>query len=344
MKAQQWFTHPVGLTVSAVMTTLLWGSAMPAVKIGYEKLQIATGQTFEQWVFAGYRFTLAGIMLVIFASVVERTVNKADRDGAETTEHKGTTGTTRLTWFRVSRLAAVQTFMQYLCFYIGLSLSTGMQGAIISGATCFFQMVVARFIDKNEHFTRRKTVGLLLGFAGVAVVTLTQGGLHFRLGLGDICLILSALFGGLGNVLAKHESRDFPVLWLTGRQMLLGGIGLMIVGAVKAGITPFQWELQTLLLLAYLAFLSAAGFGLWNMIMKYNAVGKVSMYLFLIPVFGVFLSVMLLGEHFNVWTLAALLLVVAGILVVNRSPAQAADKNYLDGHTTGKDVSNQTAS
>ncbi|MDK8183966.1 DMT family transporter [Paenibacillus sp. UMB4589-SE434] len=344
MKAQQWFTHPVGLTVSAVMTTLLWGSAMPAVKIGYEKLQIATGQTFEQWVFAGYRFTLAGIMLVIFASVVERTLNKADRDGAGTTEHKGTTGTPRLTWFRVSRLAAVQTFMQYLCFYIGLSLSTGMQGAIISGATCFFQMVVARFIDKNEHFTRRKTVGLLLGFAGVAVVTLTQGGLHFRLGLGDICLILSALFGGLGNVLAKHESRDLPVLWLTGRQMLLGGIGLMIVGAMKAGITPFQWEMQTLLLLAYLAFLSAAGFGLWNMIMKYNAVGKVSMYLFLIPVFGVFLSVMLLGEHFNVWTLAALLLVVAGILVVNRSPAQAADKNYLDGPTTGKDVSNQTAS
>ncbi len=342
MKAQQWFTHPVGLTVSAVMTTLLWGSAMPAVKIGYEKLQIGTGQTFEQWVFAGYRFTLAGIMLVIFASVVERAVHKGDRADAGSTIRKRTSVKSGSTWFRVSRLAAVQTFMQYLCFYIGLSLSTGMQGAIISGATCFFQMVVARFIDSSERFTRRKTVGLLLGFAGVAVVTLTQGGFHVKLGLGDICLILSALFGGIGNVLAKHESRDLPVLWLTGRQMLLGGIGLMIVGTVKAGITPFQWELETMLLLAYLAFLSAAGFGLWNMIMKYNAVGKVSMYLFLIPVFGVFLSVVLLGEHFNEWTLAALLLVVAGIVVVNRTPAQAIATNDLD--VTRKGASNQSVS
>ena len=47
-------------------------------------------------------------------------------------------------------------------------------------------------------------------------------------------------------------------------------------------------------------------------------VGKVSLYLFLIPVFGVGLSAWLLGEQFNVWIIVALLLVVGGILVVNR--------------------------
>ncbi|MCE5170116.1 DMT family transporter [Paenibacillus profundus] len=310
MKAQQWFTHPVGMTVSAVLATLLWGSAMPAIKIGYEELGIASQATHEQWVFAGYRFLLAGFMLMLFAACV----NRAARLGNPTIRPKP-----RRTGWRVARLAVIQTFLQYLCFYIGLSLSTGMKGAIITGATCFFQMVVARLMDGNESFTPGKTLGLCLGFAGVIIVTLNQGGMAMSLGIGDVCLILSALFGGWGNVLARHEARDFPVLWLTGRQMALGGFGLIVIGAWRAGWAPFHWDTASVMLLLYLAFLSAAGFSLWNMVMKYNSVGKVSMFLFLIPVFGVLLSAWLLGEAWNEWTLAALGLVVAGILVVNRS-------------------------
>lgn len=152
MKAQQWFTHPVGMTVSAVLATLLWGSAMPAIKIGYEELGIASQATHEQWVFAGYRFLLAGFMLMLFAACV----NRAARLGNPTIPPKP-----RRTGWRVARLAVIQTFLQYLCFYIGLSLSTGMKGAIITGATCFFQMVVARLMDGNESFTPGKTLRLV---------------------------------------------------------------------------------------------------------------------------------------------------------------------------------------
>ncbi|WP_195575840.1 DMT family transporter [Paenibacillus sp. 1001270B_150601_E10] len=316
MKAEQWFTHPVGLTVSAIVSTLLWGSAMPAIKIGYSELHIQSSQMFEQWVFAGYRFTLAGLMLVLFALLLEKKSNAQEPHAAASAKPLST----GRKWFLVARLASIQTLLQYLFFYIGLSLSTGMQGAIITGATSFFQMLVARFMDRSECFSANKTSGLILGFAGVAIVTFTQGGFHMQLGIGDVCLILSAFCGGFGNVLAKHEAKQLPVLWLTGRQMLLGGIVLTIIGAAKVGIAPFAWDASSLLLLLYLAFLSAAGFGLWNLIMKYNSVGKVSMFLFLIPVFGVFLSVLLLGEQFNEWILLALMLVAVGILVVNRTP------------------------
>jgi len=307
VKAQQWFTHPIGLIASAVLATLLWGSATPVVKIGYTELNIGSHQTFEQWVFAGYRFTLAGIILVLFAWWMKKKNLESPVPVAA-----------RARWFRVSRLALIQTFAQYVCFYIGVSLSTGMQGAIITGATSFFQMLVVRFMDQNERFTSSKTLGLCLGFAGVAVVTIAQAGFQMQLNMGDLFLILAAFFGGFGNVLSRHESRDLPVIWLTGRQMLLGGLGLTIIGSVRAGIAPFQWNAGSLLLLLYLSFLSAAAFGLWNLVMKYNPVGKVSLYLFLIPVFGVGLSAWLLGEQFNLWIIVALLLVVGGILTVNR--------------------------
>lgn len=308
MKAQQWFTHPVGLTVSAVITTLLWGSAGPAIKIGYKQLNITSSDMFGQWVYAGYRFAIAGLMLGIVAWFMNRRSQQV----------KGVRLSSGSVWYRVTRLALLQTFLQYICFYIGLSLSTGMQGAIITGSTSFFQMLVARFMERDERFTANKTLGLCLGFAGVAVVTVAQAGLNMELNAGDLFLILSAFFGGFGNVLSRHESRDLPVLWLTGRQMLLGGIGLFLIGALRAGVFPFVWDVSSFLLLMYLSFLSAAAFGLWNLIMKYNAVGKVSLFLFLIPVFGVFLSALLLGEQLNQWIIAALILVVAGIFTVNR--------------------------
>lgn len=311
MKAQQWFTHPVGLTVSAVITTLLWGSAGPAIKIGYNQLNITSSDMFSQWVYAGYRFILAGLMLGIIAWFMNR---------GRKEEYSRLSN--RSVWYRVTRLGMLQTFLQYICFYIGLSMSTGMQGAIITGSTSFFQMLVVRFMERDERFTANKTIGLCLGFAGVVVVTVAQAGLNMELNAGDLFLILSAFFGGFGNVLSRHESRDLPVLWLTGRQMLFGGIGLLIVGAIRAGLLPFTWDAGSLALLLYLSFLSAAAFGLWNLIMKYNAVGKVSLFLFLIPVFGVFLSALLLDEQLNQWIVAALILVVAGIVTVNRPTLQ----------------------
>lgn len=85
---------------------------------------------------------------------------------------------------------------------------------------------------------------------------------------------------------------------------------------------PFTFSVHAILMLIYLSFLSAAGFCIWNTIMKYNKVGKVSMYMFFIPVFGVLLSSMILGEAIHSFVLFGLACVAAGIIVVNRTPAK----------------------
>jgi drug/metabolite transporter (DMT)-like permease len=73
-------------------------------------------------------------------------------------------------------------------------------------------------------------------------------------------------------------------------------------------------------MLIYLSLLSAIGFILWNNVMKYNQVGKVSMYLFLVPVFGVFLSSILLNEVLSYLVFIGLACVTAGIIIVNYQP------------------------
>jgi drug/metabolite transporter (DMT)-like permease len=303
MNAQRFFTHPIGLILAATGATLLWGSAFPFIKLSYTALSIAKGDVFGQILFAGYRFVLAALLIFLFILLLKRSIRY----------EKGT-------FHRLIKVGSFQTFLQYFFFYIGLSHTTGITGSIIAGTTSFFQIILAHFMYKNDALTTRKTFGMTIGFLGVILVNLPNGSLHFAVGWGEILLLLAMFCGGLGNNLAKNESAYLDIFYMTAYQMLLGGLGLVAIGAIQVGIMPFHFTLVSTSMLLYLAFLSAAGFLLWNNVMKYNQVGKVSMYMFLIPVFGVLLSALLLHESLHLIVLASLLLVIAGIVLVNRQP------------------------
>lgn len=50
----------------AIICCLLWGSAFPCIKIGYQMFNIPSGAVGSQFLFAGIRFTLAGILTNFF--------------------------------------------------------------------------------------------------------------------------------------------------------------------------------------------------------------------------------------------------------------------------------------
>lgn len=301
MTAERFFTHPLGIVFSAVLATFLWGSAFPFIKLSYDLLDIQSNEIGEQILFAGYRFFLASMLIFIFFLVMKKEM----RFKRETLQP-------------IMKIGFFQTLLQYVLFYIGLSLSTGMQGSIIAGTTSFFQMVLAHFMYADDRLNRRKTIGLIVGFSGVIAVNLTKGDFQLNFGLGELLLLLAMLSGGFGNILAKEGAKKMEVPYLTSYQMLVGSLGLLIIGIVQVGFFPFSFQTGSFLALLYLSFLSAAGFILWNNVMKYNQVGKVSIYMFLVPVFGVFLSAMILREELHQFVLIGLALVTAGIFIVNR--------------------------
>ena len=132
---------------------------------------------------------------------------------------------------------------------------------------------------------------------------------------------LSARLSSMPVRICSHARAavSYSIPYINGYQMLLGGILLCTVSCWQSGLFPFLFDLQSALMLLHLAIVSAVGFMLWNNIMKYNQVGSVSMYLFLIPVFGVFQSAILLSEPLSIAVLAALMLVSLGIIIVNRN-------------------------
>lgn len=56
----------------ACVCCILWGSAIPVIKTGYQILAVDSADTASQIVFAGIRFALAGILVLLFASIREK--------------------------------------------------------------------------------------------------------------------------------------------------------------------------------------------------------------------------------------------------------------------------------
>ena len=62
MNKEKIFTNKINIIIIAIICTFLWGSAFPAVKVGYELFNILSNDVGGKLIFAGYRFFLAGVL------------------------------------------------------------------------------------------------------------------------------------------------------------------------------------------------------------------------------------------------------------------------------------------
>jgi drug/metabolite transporter (DMT)-like permease len=284
----------------ATLCCLLWGSAVPAVKIGYGLIGIAPSDTPSLLLFAGIRFTISGLLLLAYARLTGKPIIQPPRQLGQ-----------------LSLLGLVSTAGQYLFYYVGLAHSTGVKVSITTSTSTFFSVLLAHFIYANDKLSSRRVLGCLLGFAGVVAVNL--GGTGFDLSftpLGEGFILIAAMLFSVAGIYGKGVSRHVDVVVMTGWQLMLGGLVLTVAGLVTGGqFAHFGWDATALL--AYLATLSAAAFALWALLLKHNPVGPIAIFNCLIPLFGVTLSGLFLGESILEWkNLVALVLVCAGIWLV----------------------------
>lgn len=300
-KQNKIFTNTFVVAAMALLCCALWGSATPFIKIGYE-LILPDKNTASTILFAGIRFTLAGMLTVLIYSIARRKFLYPKKENLT----------------KVATVAAFQTVIQYIFFYIGLANTTGVKGTIASGSNAFFAMLIASLIFKQEKLTFRKVFACLMGFAGIIVVNLN--GLDFNMNFtGDCFVLFSAIAYAFSSVLIKRYSECEDPVVISGYQFIIGGLVMIAIGAVMGGTVVFE-SAKAVAVLVYLAFLSAIAYSLWGVLLKFNPVSKVSIYSFMIPVFGVLLSNLLLTEQSNVAPvnlLITLILVCGGIFILN---------------------------
>ena len=309
-----WAWFPVTF-LTAFFCCVLWGSASPAIKIAYSLFRIGPEDTASRIMLAGARFMIAGVMTIAFGSVLAKRplVPK------------------RTSWPKVAVLALVQTVGQYYFFFMALANTSGVRGSIINASGNFIAILFAAYIFRFEKMTARKLLGCLVGFAGIVMIlggvqALMEGGAVTLAGEG--AMLIADFFYAASGCLIKIFSRDENPVTLSGWQFLIGGTILFAIGSLIGGHLVFYsaacaWHLL------YMGFISAGAYTLWGVLLKYNPVSRVSILGFINPVMGVLLSALFLGEGteaFSLRGLLSLVLVSAGIIIVNTSSAQKAQE------------------
>ena len=291
----------------ASLCCLLWGSAYPAIKNGYALFNIAADDIPSKLVFAGYRFLFAGLVLLVIAAIGRKTLRLDLR-----------------TMGQVSLLGLSQTSLQYVFFYTGLAYATGVKISIMKATGTFVSVLLAHYIYKNDRLSFNKALGCIVGFLGVMVVNFSAGLLSFDFTLlGEGFIVMAAFVLSAASIYGKKVSQQVDSVVLTGYQLAIGGLALLLIG-FAAGGTLTGFTVKSTALLMYLVVLSSAAFSLWTVLLKYNRVSMVAVFNFMIPVFGTLLSALFLDERILEWKNGvALLLVCGGIWLVTKEEKPA---------------------
>ncbi len=311
MNTKEFFMKKKVIYIFATMCCMLWGSAFPAVKSGYEVFNIASEDIPSKLVFAGYRFFLAGLIVLFIALLSKKELFKFNK------RQLG----------QIALLGITQTCLQYIFFYLGLAYISSAKGAILSGTEAFFSVIIAHYIYINDKLNLKKTLGCIIGFIGVIIVNFDSQllGSSFTI-KGEGAILISALILSASSIYGKKLTQSMDSVVVTGYQLFIGGAVLIGLGyGFNGSISGFTIKSTSLLI--YLAMLSSIAFSLWTILLKYNNVGTVAVFNFLTPIFGSILSAIFLHE--NIWEFKnaiALICVCIGIWLVNRESNKKIDK------------------
>jgi drug/metabolite transporter (DMT)-like permease len=301
------FQRPVWVALLAFTAAFSWGWAFPLVKLGFAEYGITQDMTASKMLFAGLRFGLAGIIILLIAATTGRSF------AYKSTAPKGKIFNGLFLLF----FALLNTTLHYAAFYIGLSYSQGARAAILNSMSVFTLVILACIFFKSDKMTYRKMLGCVLGFAGI--MTLNMGNQEsgaFTL-LGDGLIIVNALCGACAGLMTRGVNKRVDVFVGTGYSLAVGGI-LLIIPSLLMGATLPHITFWGICILALLVSISTIGFTLYNKLLTCNPIGKVAIWNSLIPVVGALTSCLCLHETFYAKYIWAAGLATMGIYIINK--------------------------
>lgn len=293
------FQNKIFVVIFALIAMYVWGCAYPFIKLGMIEWNIANNDAGGKMLFAGIRFTSAGIFTLLIAKYKRQSIIVKDKSSI----------------LPIVMFALFNTALHYYFFYTGLAYCEGGKASIINSLSPFILIVLATIIYK-EKMTMKKGIGCILGFTGIVVVNYgtSMSGFSFN---GEGMIILNCICSAIGGILTRVVTKKVEPITVTGYSLSLGGLMLVVTGVLAGGKLD-QVTIKGILLLLGLIAISMIGFILYNQLICYNPISEIAIFNALIPVFGTLMSCIMLGETFGVNSLIGLICIGIGIFIIHR--------------------------
>lgn len=285
--------------VFTIFLCVLFGSNAVAIKIAFSGLGVFTT--------AAIRFGIAAVAIYVWARITGRTI--ALKKG------------------QVHQVLIFSTLftVQLSLFYLGLSKSNASRGTLLSNLLPFFILFLAHFFIPGDRITKRKFFGILLGFTGVVFMFIDEKAMQAGFRTGDIIILCAVTLWSCSTVYLKRIISAFPpfqVVWYS----TMFSVPIFLTEALLwDNAMIFNLDASVIGAMLYQSLITASfGFVAWNTLLKKYGAVSLHSFIFIMPIAGVALGGLVLGEPITLKILLALLFIVFGILVVHWQPKKEA--------------------
>ena len=282
-------------TFSLILAMLLWASSLVALKLafrGYHPMQVIFGRMF-----------IASLCFLPFI-------------------------------FRFSKLNWRRQDLKYLlimaicepCFYFlfearALELTSASQAGMITAMLPLLVAILA-WAWLKEQISRQTLLGFFLAICGACWLSLASETSHGAPNplLGNFYEFLAMVCAAGYTVSLKHLSKNYPTLFLTAVQAFIGSLFFFPFLLLPGVGFPGHWQAVPALSIIYLGtFITFGAYGCYNFGVSRIPASQAAGYVNLIPVFGVVLGMIVLGERLNPSQWLACFLVFCGVWLSSRS-------------------------
>jgi drug/metabolite transporter (DMT)-like permease len=290
--------HEKGLAYAAfAIVCVVWGTTYMFIRIALD--------TLPPLLLTGIRYVAAGLIMLVIARL----------RGVRLPRDRRTLANLALVGFLMVGMGnlAVVWAEQWV--------PSGFAALFVASAP-FWMAIIEAFRAGGERMNVRSGIGLLIGFVGVAMLVMPGAGPKWSLGflLGALAIQVGSLGWQLGSARSKYNLHHVPFLASVALQMFFGGVMVTIAGLAIGEAPRFALTARSFGALAYLTLVgSVITYSAYVYALSHMRTIHTSLYAYVNPVVAVFLGWLVLSEPLTPMSIAAMVVILAGVALVQSS-------------------------
>lgn len=280
------------LATALAIVYIVWGSSFVATKV------MVTDE--PPLVAAGFRFTLAGLLLTAFSWW------RYGRPNLDSTELQ-----------HILVMAFLAVLFSNACHVLAMQHVQSNTAAFLNATPALWIAWLGTFGPRGRPLTGTQQAGILVGLAGVLLILAPRGGFHAA-GIGwQLLILLGCLSWSVGTYYHRNAQAVNPPLMFVALQMLAGGLGLLLIAPLTGEPLSFQWTPRALAAFLFLVLASSClAYSAYAWLTLHATPVVVGTYGYVCPAVAAVLGWAVLGEKLSWIQLAGMAVILAGIALV----------------------------
>tara|TARA_B100000787_G_scaffold84772_1_gene62444 strand:+ start:44 stop:922 length:879 start_codon:yes stop_codon:yes gene_type:complete len=191
--------------------------------------------------------------------------------------------------------------------------------AMLMSTTPMTGSILAHFFTKDEKITFLKSLGIILGFAGILLLFFDKLIINKSNYLFVLIILLGSTFYSISGIMILRYLKKSGNINVTTSTMIWSVITLLPLSFIFENPLESNPTLESTLSLIYLGVI-ATGFAWWLRfrILSKNGIVFQTQVAYLIPIFGVIFGALILDEQITWKVLASLIIIMFGIYIVKK--------------------------